>query len=120
MSLADDLLLLEGEHRARAAIGRSYYALFHEALSAADSMSLAPPSSERRLSTHEYLIQRFVERGKGLARIGRGIRKQKLMRAAADYDIADDITLEEAALHIHISKSLISDLQRLSSEAKVS
>ncbi|WP_206360479.1 hypothetical protein, partial [Pseudomonas viridiflava] len=104
MALAEELVSQDGEHRARAAIGRSYYALYHEAIVAANNMSLAPPKSSGRLGTHEHLIQRFLERGKGLARISRSIRKQKVLRAAADYDIGDDIIADEAILHIHISK----------------
>lgn len=114
LCLAKDLIGGEGECRARAAVGRSYYALFHEAVAAAESLQLQQCPYDKKLATHERLIYRYENAGKGLAALGRTLRKQKQMRAVADYDIREDFRVAEARLHIANSVRVISDLRRLS------
>jgi uncharacterized protein (UPF0332 family) len=115
LELAEDLVGGEGECRARAAVGRSYYALFHEATATAESLKLQQCPADKKLATHERLIYRYENGGsKGLAALGRTMRKQKQMRAVADYDIREDFRVEEARLHIANSMRVMKDLRRIS------
>lgn len=114
MDLARELVGTEGECRARAAVGRSYYALFHEALATAELLKLPQCPPNGKLATHERLIYRYESGGKGLAALGRTLRKQKQMRAVADYDIREEFRTGEARLHIANSERLMGDLRRIS------
>lgn len=114
LSLAKDLVGREGECPARAAVGRSYYALFHEASATAELLNLQQCPADKKLATHERLIFRYEFAGKGLAAIGRTLRKQKQMRAVADYDIREEFRTGEAKLHIANSERLLGDLRRIS------
>lgn len=120
IDLARDLAGIDGECRARAAVGRSYYALFHEALATAELLKLPQCPADRKLATHERLIYRFESGGKGLAAIGRTLRKQKQMRAVADYDIHEEFRTGEARLHIANSERVMGDLRRISQNEVVS
>jgi ribosomal protein L7/L12 len=51
--------------------------------------------------------------GKRLAVIGRSLRKQKKLRALANYDIREEMGLVEAKQHIETSKQLMGDLRRI-------
>lgn len=114
LDLAQQLSGAEGECCARAAVGRSYYALFHEALAVAATLNLPQCPVDKKLATHERLIYRYEFAGRGLAAIARTIRKQKQMRAVADYEIREEFRSGEAMLHIATSKRVLSDLRRLS------
>lgn len=114
LELAEDLVGGEGECRARAAVSRSYYALFHEARTTAESLKLQQCPPDKKLATHERLIYRYENGGKGLAALGRTLRKQKQIRAVADYDIREDFRVEEARLHIANSTRVMKDLRRIS------
>lgn len=113
LELAKDLLVDDSESRVRASVGRSYYALYHEALEVADKLQLASLPADRTKATHERLISRYEQAGKRLAFFGRTLRKQKKLRALADYDIRDEMSASEAWQHIEISKRLIGDLRRI-------
>lgn len=115
---SDDLLLLAEmlvktpeEVNSRACIGRSYYALYHQALIAADALGLPVDYSVK--TAHEMLIRRFMSGTKGLASIGKTIRKQKQMRAMADYEVLADLNNSDARLHLAMSRRLVEDLRRI-------
>lgn len=114
MALAVNLVQVDGECHVRAAVGRSYYALFHQAVAAADFLNLQNCPPDKKLATHERLIYRYENGGRGLAAIGRSLRKQKQVRAVADYDIREDFRAEEARLHVANSTRIIKDLVRIS------
>ncbi|MFJ2362452.1 hypothetical protein ACIPIN_01830 [Pseudomonas sp. NPDC087697] len=109
--LADALIESSDEASNRACISRSYYALYHEALLAASALSL--PGDEEVKTAHEKLIRRFTCATKGLVSIGKSIRKQKQLRAMADYEIDSDLNASEARFHLATSKRLVNDLRRI-------
>jgi uncharacterized protein (UPF0332 family) len=94
-------------------VSRSYYALYHEAVATADLLKLSPDPKVR--TSHDKLISRYCEATKGLAALGRTIRKQKQLRAMADYELTADITRSEAHLHLATSKRVISALKQIAS-----
>jgi hypothetical protein len=116
IALALNLIELDpnSECMARTSVGRSYYALFYEALVAADTLNLNRCPAGMSMATHERLIYRYESGSKGLASLARALRKQKKIRAMADYDIAEDFRAAEARLHIANSTRLIQDLRRIS------
>lgn len=113
LALAIELVGGDGECRARTSVGRSYYALFHQAVATAESLNLQNCPSDKKMATHERLIYRYENGGKGLAAIGRSLRKQKQLRAVADYDIREEFRVEEARLHLANSTRIIKDLVRI-------
>ncbi len=108
-------LLIDGNNEAsnRASMSRSYYALYHEATSAAQAL-LLPPINDVK-TAHEGLISRYSSSSKGLAALGRAMRKQKQLRAKADYDIRDNINASDAKLHLANSRRIVMDLRRICS-----
>lgn len=117
LKLAEALMCSDGEAMHRASVSRSYYALYHEASIAASALSL--PNVGGVSTTHERLIARYSAGSKGLAAIGRSLRKQKLLRAKADYDIGDDISSADARLHVATSRKLVGDLRRITSQIAI-
>jgi uncharacterized protein (UPF0332 family) len=115
LALAQSLVERNEEASSRACVGRSYYALYHEAQIAAQKLVLTGDGSVR--TAHETLINKYLMSTKGLAVIGKTIRKQKLLRAVADYDISSNFTLSEARLHLATSKRIVDDLRRISAIA---
>lgn len=112
MILSDELLeKSSGEAGIRASIGRSYYALFHEAHATAVRLSLPEQSSKN--GSHEALISRFTGHGKRLDIIARRIRQCKILRVKADYEIRDEVTKKDAQVHLATCKSISSELSRL-------
>ena len=114
LALAESLIEVNNEASNRASVSRSYYALYHEAVIAASCLSL--PEQRDIKTTHERLISRYTASSRGLSAIGRSLRKQKLMRAKADYDIRDLITSSDAKLHVAITRQIVSDLRRITSK----
>jgi len=119
LGLAKELAGADGECCARAAVSRSYYALYHEALAAAGILKLPQCPADKNLATHERLIYRYELAGRGLAALGRTIRKQKQMRAIADYDIREEFRAGEAKLHVANSERVLNDLRRISQNETV-
>jgi len=76
-----------------------------------------PESARRDVGAHEKLISRFQGGGKRLKSIGRSLKKKKLLRAAADYDLDESFDSAEAALHIREVESMIKELERLAQPA---
>ncbi|HFX2685883.1 TPA: hypothetical protein ACV5QX_000864 [Pseudomonas aeruginosa] len=112
LRIARALLGDADEAFSRTSIGRSYYAAFHEARGTVERLSLA--ASQGILGgSHEKLIGAFEGKGRGLAKIAARLRLRKPARQKADYNIDEDITPEEAALHLHHCELLIDDLRRL-------
>jgi uncharacterized protein (UPF0332 family) len=117
IALATSLADQDSEARNRACVSRSYYALYHEALLAADALSLAIDHQVK--TAHERLIRRYTDSSKGLAAIGKTMRKQKQLRAMADYEISADVTASEARFHLATSKRILVDLKRISASVAV-
>lgn len=115
MVLAVEMLHSGAEVNVRSAIGRSYYALFHEARDKAQAMRLP---AGREGGSHDRLITSFESSSKGLSTIGRGMRRLKMMRNLADYDIHLAIDGVESKLHVSSCKALIGDLRRIKVQAK--
>lgn len=112
LEVAKALLGDSGEAFARAAIGRSYYAAFHEARETVERLSLA--TSDGMLGgSHEKLIGAFEGKGRGLSKIGARLRQRKLARQKADYDVNEDVSTAEAQLHLQHCEILMADLRRL-------
>lgn len=114
LALAESLIVGENEASNRASVSRSYYALYHEAVITASFLSL--PEAKDIKTAHERLIFRYSASSRGLSAIGRSLRKQKLMRAKADYDIRDMITSSDAKLHVATTRRVVSDLRRITSK----
>ncbi|KRW62350.1 hypothetical protein AO726_02700 [Pseudomonas sp. TTU2014-080ASC] len=112
MELSEQLLELgASEAVIRASIGRSYYALYHEALRVATEMGL--PEQKVRGGTHEALISRYESQGKRLAVIARLIRRCKLLRVKADYHLDVEMTPKEALVHILQCKEIVADIRNI-------
>lgn len=114
LEVAKRLMLDAGEAFSRAAMGRSYYAAFHEARETVGRLSLVAPTSARG-GSHERLISAFEGQGKGLSKFATRLRARKLARQKADYDVHEQITAEEAAFHLRHCEQLMNDLKRLAS-----
>lgn len=114
LEVAKKLILDSGEAFSRAAMGRSYYAAFHEARDAVGRLSLNT-SSDIRGGSHEQLIGAFEGKGKGLSKFAARLRARKLARQKADYDVHERITAEEAEFHLRNCEQLMNDLKRLAS-----
>ncbi len=81
----------------RAAISRSYYGVFHQCKKVADAYEL-PSASQKYRGSHERTIYRFLGFGDDTT-VGM-LRKHKMMRVKADYQLSDEITLDEASMHV--------------------
>lgn len=115
MGLAAEMLDSAAEVNVRSAIGRSYYALLHEARDRSQVMNLPVGTGA---GSHERVITSYLSSGKRLSYIGREIQKRKLMRNFADYDIHLPMDESEAQMHVEACKSLIDDLRRITVRAK--
>lgn len=115
LEVAKSLLSDNGEAFSRAAMGRSYYAAFHEARETVDRLSLETPAGVRT-GSHEKLIRAFEGKSKGLSRLASRLRDRKLARQKADYDVHENITPQEAALHLRQCELLMDDLKRLANQ----
>ena len=95
----------------RSAASRSYYAVFHEAQLAADTLGLAIVATNS--GEHEKLISRFSAGGKRLKVIASMLAACKRVRVDADYKIATPFHYKEAEKHIRQCKSIVAEMRRL-------
>ncbi|HDS1693839.1 TPA: hypothetical protein QEM72_004423 [Pseudomonas putida] len=109
---ANRLLAGGNEIDRRSAISRSYYAVYHCALSAAERLNL-PDAVRRDAGVHEKLIGRFETQSKGLKKLARRLRDSKRARGVADYDLDELVPVNEAALVVRGSQLLAADIDRL-------
>lgn len=109
-----EILLVPGasESALRAAISRSYYAVFHQAKAFAHTQSL-PVAPDTSRGSHEKVIHRFH----GLAMDGKKIsallHRSKMMRVKADYHLADSVTAEESRMQVRSCRKLSDFLDTL-------
>lgn len=115
LDVAKKLMLDSGEAFSRAAMGRSYYAAFHEARETVGRLSLVTPAGVRG-GSHEQLIGAFEGKSKGLSKLATRLRARKLARQKADYDVHEHITPQEAAFHLRHCEQLMDDLKRLANQ----
>lgn len=101
----------------RSAISRSYYAIYHRAIDAAQSLGL-PESEKRDAGAHERLFLRFEAQGKALKKIARRLRDKKRVRSMADYDLDEDVPVTDAETYIREARLLAADLERLGSHQR--
>lgn len=106
----------------RAAIGRAYYAVYHEAVALADSLAL--PVTRRDTGEHEQLISRYAgSSSKKLKIIATRISSVKKARTAADYHNTTRVMGPAVKQHIASCTSILDELARLtpsvSSQASV-
>lgn len=101
------------ETELRAAISRSYYASFHQAKAVADQTGLpqAPATSK---GSHERVIHRFNNLSLGNKKVAALLHKKKMLRVKADYQLGEDITLEESRQHVASCRKLSEFLSMIS------
>ncbi len=96
----------------RNVISRSYYAAFHLARKISEVLE-TPISAEEytKLKSHERVIVKFEKSdNKSLKAHGYYLKKCKLKRTKADYDIHLEIKRVETAQHLNEAKGLIEKL----------
>jgi uncharacterized protein (UPF0332 family) len=85
LGVADELAAGTTEAHWRAAAGRAYYALFHEARAALESWGFAPPHRE----AHRFVREHFTYPAEAdLKQIGSALQKLGQWRNQADYQLA--------------------------------
>jgi len=103
----------------RAAAGRAYYAVYHEAVEVADKLSLAV--TNKNTGEHAQLCSRYSgTSSKKLKAIASRIWAVKKMRTAADYHNTTKITAPGVKHHIASCKSILDELDRLATAASCS
>lgn len=117
LALSEQLIERDDECSLRASIGRSYYAVFHQAKIAADVLDLKESQQAERRASHERLISRYESGGKGLRSIAKSIRKAKMTRVAADYDIGESVLIRDAKFHLANCQRVLRQLKGLSCQA---
>ncbi|NIQ22578.1 MAG: hypothetical protein GTN92_09465 [Pseudomonas stutzeri] len=95
----------------RASIGRAYYAVYHEALSVAESLQL--PQHRTNTGQHDQLISRFDKSGKKLRIIANRIAAAKMARVEADYKLHHMVSSIDARKHLVSCQSIVNELARL-------
>lgn len=104
----------------RCAISRSYYGIYHSALSFADSIS-TPPVSDTGGPTHRKLSLYYEDSfhsDKALRlrfrKLGYCLKQLHDLRCKADYNLNDAITPADASAHIDRCKLRILEIDSLS------
>jgi uncharacterized protein (UPF0332 family) len=107
LSVSKDILSFDGcgESHYRAAISRSYYAVYHEAHAAADALSLRAGRAD--FGEHKRLISRYAANGKRLKIIADRLDSLRAYRVDADYKISYSFKLLEVQKHLAACKSVI-------------
>lgn len=96
----------------RNVISRSYYAAFHLSREVANNLEIPVSTDEyNKLRSHEKVIIKFEKsKDKSLQRLGYYLKKCKLKREKADYDIYLEVKRVETAQHFNEAKDLIKKL----------
>lgn len=96
----------------RNVISRSYYAAFHLSREVANNLEIPVSTDEyNKLRSHEKVIVKFEKsHDKSLQKLGYYLKKCKLKREKADYDIHLEIKRIETAQHFNEAKDLIKKL----------
>jgi len=101
------------ETELRAAISRGYYAAFHQAKAVADHAGL-PQAPATSRGSHERVIHRFNNLFLGNKKVAALLHKKKMLRVKADYQLGEEITLEESRQHVASCRKLSKFLSMLS------
>ncbi|MBD1590165.1 hypothetical protein [Pseudomonas typographi] len=91
----------------RAAISRGYYGAFHHAKSFARRHEL-PAAPTRYRGSHEKIIYRFLDFSDHT--ILPMLKKQKMLRVKADYELEQSFSFEESRLHVASCRKLAAAL----------
>lgn len=109
--LAEKLAAATTEAEWRSAVCRAYYAAFHEARDALQSMGFATPRAEL---AHAYLWRRLENCGhSGLAAAGSRLNQLRRERNRADYDVNLNVARQDAAAAVRSAEMIIKTFNSL-------
>ncbi|WP_027604577.1 hypothetical protein ACI51W_06385 [Pseudomonas marginalis] len=115
LDVSDFLISSSNQHEIfnRAALGRAYYSVYHEALLKADELSLPAAGGTATMGEHKRLIARYSAGGKRLKVIAGMIDKMRTVRSTVDYTLKASYCRQDALKDIKVCKTIIGELQKL-------
>lgn len=120
---AEAIKVTDCEFSRRNSMSRSYYSVYHAALTYADTVSL-PPVSSYSGPTHRKLSKYFEDNMNSdkpfrlkLRRLGYQLKQLHQRRCDADYELDETITFQSAQDHLTRCQKRLEEFEELLSEA---
>ena len=114
LNLAESLSRGATESEWRCAVGRAYYAAFHQARDMLQALGFEIPRAEL---VHAFLWKRLRSCGSSpVGMAGSNLHQLRTVRNRADYEVAFDFAEKDAIVAVETSRKILDALERLTPE----